>query len=359
MNKIHRHGIDIKMVASAASKGVNPTSSLRVRGMVGVQKIIKRMLRYMVQCGLRIAKPLLRPVAFHLGRYIHHGLQLNNQAVLDRLERIEQYTIASVKRLAINCGQNEVLVKTEVGFVLCDAADHALLATLVDSGELELGTRRLIQRFLKPGGVFVDVGANVGMHTLAAAKAMDGQGKIIAFEPFEQSKKLLEKSMFINGYSNCVEINQCAVSNRSGIQDLYLGATSGHHSLFPLDGAETLTADTVKVQLVKLDEIIAVNQHVDLIKIDAEGAELDVLEGASALIENNPDIALIVELGLSHLNRTNHSLEAWLASFTKLGFDFRAIHPDSGLLEQVTVEGLERVDSINLFFAKHGSSAWV
>jgi FkbM family methyltransferase len=276
-----------------------------------------------------------------------------------RLDRIELYSVTTARRFAINCGQDEILVRTEVGYILCAATDHAVLACLIDTGELERGTRLLIQRFLSPGDVFVDVGANLGLHTLAAARAMQGRGKIIAFEPFEPTKRLLEKSVWMDGFSEITEIHQAAVSNKIGHQKLFLGASSGHHSLFPLDTPSGLSAKTVEVPLVRLDGIIHTGQKVNLIKIDVEGAELEVLDSAVSVIKHNPDIALIVEFGPSHLKRTGHSTEQWLSAFTGLGLIYRAINPDTGLLEDWSLDQLENTDSINLFFAHAGSQAWM
>ena len=97
---------------------------------------------------------------------------------------------------------------------------------------------------------------------------------------------------------------------------------------------------------------------VDLIKIDVEGAELDVLESARPIIASNPSIALIVEFGFSHLARSGHSTKGWLAAFHGLGLVQHAINEDTGQLEQWTIEQLEAVDSVNLFFARPESVAW-
>ena len=276
-----------------------------------------------------------------------------------RLDRIEQYALASARRIAINCGSGEILVRSEVGYILCSASDHAVLACLVESGELERGTRLLIQSFLKPNDVFIDVGANLGMHTLAAAQAMQGRGRIIAFEPFEPTQRLLAKSISINGFAEMTEIHQAAVSNRGGHQTLFLGATSGHHSLFPLTTPSTLAPPPVEVALVRLDDVVPGGTKVDLIKIDVEGAELEVLESAKQIIVSNPSIALIVEFGFSHLARNAHTTKDWLAAFHALGLVQRAINVGNGQLEEWTVAQLEAVDSINLFFARPKSPAWV
>ncbi len=481
MNKIHREGTDINTAFLAAAKRLRYSASRTKASILGRQEEInfpdsaslfsrvgmQEALRSIGQFGFRLAKPVFRPIAFRLRRYLIEGLrqdvlleiqrtsattaqelqavrrslrqevehsldvsrqeiqkatttttvqelqavkeslrqevehsldvsrqviqkasttdtaqelqavreslrqeiadslwmlrqelQIRNDALMPRLDRIEQYSYATARRVAINCDSGEILVRTEVGFVLCAATDHALLASLVEAGELELGTRLLIQKFLKPGDVYVDVGANIGMHILAAARAMQGQGKIIAFEPFEPTKRMLEKTVWMNGFSGITEIHQAAVSNVSGRQNLYLGATSGHHSLFNLETPEDLSKKPVEVPLVRMDEIIPPDQRINLLKIDAEGAELEVIESGASLIMSNPDIALIVEFGPSHLRRRGHTPKQWLKTFTKLGLNYQAINASSGSLEAWSIEQLEQVDSVNLFFSRNNSQAW-
>lgn len=286
------------------------------------------------------------------------SFQHQNEILCPRLDRIEAYSAATARRVAVNCGPDEVLVKTSVGYVLCAASDHALLSCLMDTGDLEMGTRLLIQKFLKPGDVYVDVGANIGMHTLAAAQAMQGVGKIVAFEPFEPTKRMLEKSIWMNGFSGITEIHQAAVSNITGHQQLFIGATSGHHSLFALDSLPVTVLEPVTVPLVRLDGIISSDQRIDLMKIDVEGAELEVIEGGRALLIDNPDIALIVEFGPSHLQRIGRTPKQWFDSFSQLGLDFKVINHESGALEFWPREALEKVESVNLIFARAGSAAW-
>lgn len=278
--------------------------------------------------------------------------------LMPRLDRIEQYSLATAKRVAVNCGDNSILVRTEVGYVLCSDIDHALISVLLETGDLEAGTRILIQKFLKPADCFVDVGANIGMHTLAAAKVMNGQGKIIAFEPFTATKNLLERSIWMNGYASLVEVHEAAVSNKTGTSTLYLGETSGHHSLFSLGGNAKADAKQVDVKLVRIDDVVASSQRIDLLKIDAEGAELGVIESALSTIKQNDDIAIIVEFGPSHLRRTDIQPAHWLDVFKQLGMEYRVINSLTGALEIWEVTDLIACESVNLFFSRVNSSAW-
>jgi FkbM family methyltransferase len=196
------------------------------------------------------------------------------------------------------------------------------------------------------------------MHILAAARAMQGRGKIIAFEPFEPTMRMLEKTVWMNGFSSITDIHQAAVSNAAGRRDLFIGATSGHHSLFVLEPSPNNAQGPVDVPLVRLDGVIASGQRIDLLKIDAEGAELEVIEGGTSLIVSNPDIALIVEFGPSHLRRVGRTPSQWFASFTELGLDYRVINQESGALESWSLDALESSESVNLFIAGPDSAAW-
>ncbi len=310
----------------------------------------------------REERELLNQAAARVSEEAREARELLNQATahVSRarpiLERVEQYSLAAARRFAVPCGDGETLVRTSVGYVLCPSTDHALLAQLIDTGELEPGTRQIIQRFLSPGDMFVDVGANVGLHTIAAARAMHGAGKIVAFEPFEGTKRLLEKTVWINGFSDIVKIHQAAVSWRSGDEDFFLGATSGHHSLLFSGGLDG--SPSVRVSTVKLDDVIDKDEAVSLLKIDVEGAELDVVKGAAELIKTNRDLALIMEFGASHLEHSGHSPHEWISALTDLGFVYRAINEVTGVLEDITLDQLERVESVNIFFARPESQSW-
>jgi FkbM family methyltransferase len=279
--------------------------------------------------------------------------------LISRLDRIERYSLASARRVAINCGDG-ILVRTEVGYVLCPLTDYALVARLVETGELERGTRQLLTRLLEPGHVFVDVGANVGLHTLAACRALGGGGRVIAFEPFAPTVELLRKSIWINGFADVVDVRQSAVSSHEGRQPLFLGATTAHHSLIPLTLHTGADPSSVEVPTIPLDRSVDFGHPVSVIKIDVEGAELAVLAGARALIEHNPDVAIIVEFGPSHLARGGVRFADWFSAFERIGLVHRRIDDDTGALISEPAEMLERLgaESANLLFSRPGSPAW-
>ena len=152
----------------------------------------------------------------------------------EQLLAIEKAVKLGDWRVALRAG-DDVLLKSNAGYVLCPASDHAQIACLLDSGDLERGTRLLIERLLREGDTYVDIGANIGLHCLGAANAMNGIGRVIAFEPHERVADLMRRSMLINGFGNIVTIFNAAASDKSGRGRLYLSSMTGWNSLYPLD----------------------------------------------------------------------------------------------------------------------------
>lgn len=285
-------------------------------------------------------------------RLIFDGLLEELMPLRTAIDRIEQYSYASARRVAVSSA-GDLLVRSEAGYIVCAGSDLSVLASLIETGELERGTRLLIERMLQPGDCFVDVGANIGIHTLAAGRALQRQGAIHAFEPFVATCAQLQKSVWLNGLADITTVHASAVSDRAGTQPLYLGASSGHHSLYKLETAEDAQ---VVVPTIRLDDVV--RQQVTLLKIDAEGAELAVLAGARQVIEHSPDIALIVECGPAHLTRSGHTVDDWLADFSALGLVWRSIDPVSGAVADITPATLAASESTNLLFARPGASCW-
>jgi len=272
------------------------------------------------------------------------------------LERVEVYALTTARRVAVPAGEGQLLVRTEVGYMICSSDDSALSSILLEAGELEPGVRRLIQKILHPTDVFVDVGANIGMHTIAAGKNVQQGGRVIAFEPYPPTMHLLEQSIFLNGLAETVELKPYAVANVAGEVPFYMGATSGHHSLYVPADASPLK--TVSVPVVRLDDVLGRDLIVKLVKVDVEGAEIDVVKGGLSILQAQSNIGLIVEFGLSHIERAGYTPQQWLSVFKELGFVYRVIDPISGGLQEVSEQALFAMDATNLLFLRPESSVW-
>jgi FkbM family methyltransferase len=134
----------------------------------------------------------------------------------------------------------------------------------------ELGT------FLRPGSVFIDIGANVGVYTVKAAKEVQESGLVIAVEPFIESAQQLLRNVRANHYGN-VRIRNFCMGRKTESTVFYLNkGKPNSFGLFPDGKAETLS-----VLSVSLDDLCRWEalDRLDYLKIDAEGAEGMILEG--------------------------------------------------------------------------------
>jgi FkbM family methyltransferase len=150
-------------------------------------------------------------------------------------------------------------------------------------------TADYIKPLLRPGSTFVDVGANVGYFTLLASTL---GARVVAYEPTPSVFARLRENVDLNGFQQAQLVN-AAVMDKPGTLSLHLsGDDPEANSLFG-DGPQS-----VRVPAVSLDEDLAARgiEHVDLLKIDAEGAEAFVLDGATRLLSSPNPPAILVEV---------------------------------------------------------------
>jgi FkbM family methyltransferase len=134
--------------------------------------------------------------------------------------------------------------------------------------------RALIDAELPADGVFVDIGANVGLYTLWAARRLGEQGRVLALEPNPVAFGRLTVNLALNGLAGRVTALQWGVADREGAFELHLDATNlGGGSLVETGG------ETIRVPCKPLDDLLAAHgiARVDILKIDVEGAEELVL----------------------------------------------------------------------------------
>ena len=155
-------------------------------------------------------------------------------------------------------------------------------------------TANYITSLLHRDSIFVDVGANVGYFTLLASSL---GAHVVAYEPTPAVFARLRENVDLNGYD--AELINAAVMDKPGTLSLHLsGDDPEANSLFGDD------CQCVRVPAISLDEDLAARgiQHVDLLKIDAEGAEAFVLDGTLRLLDSPHPPAIIVEVNTFTLN---------------------------------------------------------
>lgn len=249
-------------------------------------------------------------------------------------------------------------VRLREGYVFLPRA-HPMFAVMVanaTSEGLEPGVRRVLRALILPGMAAADVGANVGLLTLAMADRTGPTGRVYAFEPEAGPRAQLEKMLRLNGLK-WVEVFDVALGAEAAQATFYVSPIIGHSSLYQLPEAEASIAQAIKVQVRRLDELLAPGAALDVVKMDVEGAELDVLAGMDRVMAENRDIALVAEFGPSHLARTGWTVEGWFEEFRRRGFSAFEIVEPTGVCRQADPIALARCESANLVFVRPGGAA--
>lgn len=144
---------------------------------------------------------------------------------------------------------------------------------------------------IEEGSVVIDVGAHIGIFSIKAARESGKKGRVIAIEPHPTTYTLLMANLKRNRCENIIPFRMAA-SNFKGEAELYLYHHSGGHSL-----VFKRNSGVIKVSVDKLDNIVKKfnPEHIDLIKVDVEGAGLLVLKGAKEILEKfKPNLSIAV-----------------------------------------------------------------
>ncbi len=150
---------------------------------------------------------------------------------------------------------------------------------------------RSIEAHLHPGGTFVDIGANIGQHTLVAATLVGAHGRVISFEPGAKQRARLMRNIEINGLKN-VDVRPYGLSRQAGLHELFNinSLNDGQSTLAKPDKDKDYPSEIV--QLRTLDEQAA-DVSSCVVKIDVEGAEMEVLQGAEGFIARTRPVMFI------------------------------------------------------------------
>jgi len=232
-------------------------------------------------------------------------------------------------------------VRAEVGGVSLRLVPEGVIAFHIWSGlRFERAELEFILRVLQPGMTFFDVGANIGLFSVAAGEKLWGQhSAIYAFEPCLSTFTILEKNLAKNELAG-VRAICVALSDQTGEASLYVNAAL-KDALNSLEDPSHSEAEVVRrelVQTITLDDFVA-REHiarVDVMKVDVEGAELLVFRGGRKLLER-PDAPLILYEGYSWCTAGFHYHPVELMwQLEEFGYELLVLDPESGSVRHRT-----------------------
>jgi FkbM family methyltransferase len=209
---------------------------------------------------------------------------------------------------------------------------------------------RVMDALLEPGMVVVDVGANLGEITLVAARRVGASGRVLAFEPVDEIADRLDRNVAMNDLFQ-VTVCRVGLSDHVGTADLYTSRRPFHDRTHH-EGLSSLYADEERdspVQTIALTTLDAVRaeqalERLDLLKIDVEGAELEVLRGARETIAATQPW-IIVEVNRGTSRNANVRPEDILGLLAEQGYRFYRIDRRQPLTE-LTAGSLRRFENV-------------
>jgi FkbM family methyltransferase len=182
-------------------------------------------------------------------------------------------------------------LKDDLLVLIDPVKDNGVEHSLYYTGTYEMGTLNLLKRFLQDGDTFVDVGANIGLMSLFVAKYVGEHGKLIAFEPHDQTRSIAHHNIEINGLESIVELRAERIGARNENKMLYDNWSVNRGAASLIHGDKEAGK---AVEIVSLDQVIG-DEDIKMIKIDVEGYELEALKGAQGILKRAKPPVIIVE----------------------------------------------------------------
>lgn len=267
-----------------------------------------------------IAKKALAPVVFHVARtFIRFSPSpVGKTWVWDHLW----------SRLA---GQNipERVVTTVFGLKMVVQPPDAIQTMILLTGRWEPQISRYLEARLRPGDIFIDVGANIGHHTLLAAHLVGPTGRVYAFEASPSIYRKLVRNIELNDASNIVVTNK-AVASKPGKLDFWLASDKnlGHSTTVSQLASDEGMRLEAQVDADTLEHLLPADvlSRARVIKIDVEGAERDVLEPLAAQMSKfSDDTEWLLELAPAFAKSGQSDVDWIFQLFQRNGYHAYAI----------------------------------
>jgi FkbM family methyltransferase len=190
--------------------------------------------------------------------------------------------------------------------------------------------------------IVLDVGANIGYFTLIAAKLTGKAGRVYAFEPQLENYRLLVRNIQANDYNNIIPINM-AMSNSNGKLRLFVDKVNkGAHSFSDRNLIEK--GGAVDVKTITMDGFLKSipEGHIDFIKMDTQGAEGLIIEGAD-LVLKAPGLKMIIEFWPWGLKSVGTEPLQLLKKLQNYGFNIKVIDETSQSIKDMEFVELIKV----------------
>ena len=224
--------------------------------------------------------------------------------------------------------------------VFLDPRDQVIAKKLILYGSFEAREIELLCSHVRPGDCALDVGANIGLYSLALSRAVGPTGHVIAVEPDPENLALLRRNLESNGCANVTVIGE-ALGDEAGTALLYETDQANRGALSTVDISGVGQQHALPVQMRRGDSLFAqIGRSPRVAKIDVEGTEPQVFAGLGEFL---PEV-LLFEFVPEQLRAAGHDPVSFLHTLTAAGYTLALVDPDTGDHPTLTVEKVcERV----------------
>ena len=235
--------------------------------------------------------------------------------------------------------------------------DHSPAVYFRNNGNYEVRETRLCLNFVSSGMTVIDVGANIGLYTLLFAKLVTETGQVHTFEAESLNFKRLAQNVALNDHSHVKIHHKAVYSSKQTIElNVYPEKFTAWHTIGnpklpdPNSGEFVQCIRKDKVEAIRLDDYCAESgiSNIDMLKIDVEGAELDVLIGCEQLLKSGKIRSILFEVSLPQLKGMGRSAREIFDFLINSGFKIFSIS-DHGFLQDEIKDSAERYDNFVAF----------
>ena len=279
---------------------------------------------------------------------------INSKTSLDIETSISQKLDQIPNFIALNNIKNKSMITSIPGGVIAaqvgdfimgiPSEEWGLAMFLSLNGHFEPGSEQIFCNLLNNDMTVIDVGANLGIYTLHALKA---GCKVYSYEPTPSTFGLLKQNIKVNGFLETKKtyLYNCAVgeTNKNVTFSICEGISGHNH----ISANEENSEYTIEVPVISLDSRHK-DDKIDFIKIDIEGYEYEAFLGMRKIIQNNPQIIILMEFAPEYIRRAGSDPIEFLKQIREAGLTIKKIDENSAQLFDIEDDKIVNEDSVNL-----------
>jgi FkbM family methyltransferase len=231
---------------------------------------------------------------------------------LDLLQRVREYRFPT---------GGTILVQMKWGLPIEVRKNDVVGRSIYFFGDYERKLLRAVEREVRAGDTVLDIGANIGTVSLFCGSLVGQAGRVFCIEPLAENFALLEKNVQRVGFADRICAEHCALGSEEKTIALHFDAQSdnwGNISLLESGGS-----GVEEVPMVRLDTLWErwSRPQIDFVKMDVEGYEYEVLQGAARMLREKPPRVWVVEFNMEYLSRVENGVRRLWDFFLQHGYE--------------------------------------